>query len=168
MQLLTEMMKKIGRIAKLGKFLIDTNVCIYHFEEFPDVVQFMKMTFRQPHNELVLSVITEAELLSTPSVSENATLKSKISEFVNVSHQVIDVDRSIASKAGEIRSFFQHSLGRKIKLPDALIAATAINYNATLVSNNDKDFLDIVSNFNMSYYNPVSNQNSLRDFLSKD
>jgi tRNA(fMet)-specific endonuclease VapC len=158
----------IGRILKLGKFLIDTNVCIYHFEEFPDVVQFMRMTFRQPHNEMVLSVITEAELLSTPAVRENAALNSKISDFVNASHQVIDVNRRIASTAGEIRSYFQHTLGRKIKLPDALIAATALNYNATLVSNNDKDFLDIVSNYNMSYYNPVSDQNSLREFLSKD
>jgi tRNA(fMet)-specific endonuclease VapC len=152
----------------LVKYLIDTNICIYHFNEFPDVVQFMGLTFRQNHNELFISVITEAELLSSPEVRENHLLKSKIINYLNASHQIVDINRRIASLAGEIRSNFQHTLNRKIKLPDALIAATAINYDATLVSNNNKDFHDIVHKYNLNYYNPVIDQNSLRNFLSNN
>jgi tRNA(fMet)-specific endonuclease VapC len=50
----------------LTKYLIDSNVCIYHFRQFPEVIHYMQEIFRQPNNEMLISVITEAELLSTP------------------------------------------------------------------------------------------------------
>ena len=39
-----------------------------------------------------------------------------------------------------------------MKLPDAIIAATALNNNWTLVTRNEKDF----KNINLDIYNPFS------------
>lgn len=51
---------------------------------------------------------------------------------------------------------------KSIKAPDALIAASALVHNATLISNNDKDFDWIVANFTykgkkLDYVNPIKN-----------
>jgi len=128
----------------------------------------MQEIFQQPKNEMLISVITEAELLSTPTVCEDAGLKAGIIEFINDSDYVIEVNRNIAQTAGEIRSSLHYEFGRKIKLPDALIASSAIHFDAILVSNNDRDFKDISLKYNMKYYNPVSNQQALTDFLSNN
>jgi predicted nucleic acid-binding protein len=40
---------------------------------------------------------------------------------------------------------------KKIKTPDAIIAATALAFDYTLISNNDKDFSDIKG---LKYINP--------------
>lgn len=50
---------------------------------------------------------------------------------------VIEQERPIKPKTSDIRE--QH----KIKLPDAIIAATAIIYYLTLITRNTKDFQDI-------------------------
>ncbi|OZQ68286.1 type II toxin-antitoxin system VapC family toxin [Paenibacillus odorifer] len=147
-----------ARVGSLGGYLLDTNIIIYYFESLPQVVRFMKETFQQPRNELFLSVITEAELLSHPSVRTDELLKEMICGFIESSHDVIEVSRRIAILSGDIRSHFHHKYNRKIKLPDVLIAATAITLGATLISNNDKDFLDISSEFGLEYLNPVRPQ----------
>ncbi|NCU31929.1 MAG: PIN domain-containing protein [Candidatus Moranbacteria bacterium] len=41
----------------------------------------------------------------------------------------------------------------KIKLPDAIIAATAIHNNFVLISTNDNDFLKVVQ-LGLAYLNP--------------
>ncbi|MEY4538677.1 MAG: hypothetical protein RLZZ306_434, partial [Bacteroidota bacterium] len=53
----------------------------------------------------------------------------------------------IVEKTIEIRRIY------KIKLPDALIAATAIVFDLTLVSRNDKDFTQIPE---LKYINPFN------------
>ncbi|WP_394996139.1 type II toxin-antitoxin system VapC family toxin [Emticicia sp.] len=55
------------------------------------------------------------------------------------------LDNSIVYKTIELRRLY------KIKLPDAIIAATAIVFDFTLISRNDKDFENING---LKYYNP--------------
>ena len=50
---------------------------------------------------------------------------------------IVPLNDEIVEKTIEIRRIY------KIKLPDALIAATAIVFDLTLVSRNDKDFTQI-------------------------
>jgi predicted nucleic acid-binding protein len=50
-----------------------------------------------------------------------------------------EITREIARRAGEIK--FQHARrGRTLSVPDTLIAAVALGYGLTLVTDNVKDF----------------------------
>ncbi|WP_181593018.1 type II toxin-antitoxin system VapC family toxin [Paenibacillus sp. YN15] len=151
----------------MSKYLFDTNVCIYFFREFPPVVRFMEELFQQnEQHEKLLSVITEAELLSVSSVATNHELKLLLQEFINDSDQVVEVNREIANLSGEIRSKLAYHYEKKVKLPDVLIAATALHTDAILVSNNDKDFQTISTAYNLKYINPIQDQDELKHFLA--
>ncbi|GAB6928239.1 type II toxin-antitoxin system VapC family toxin [Paenibacillus sp. JCM 10914] len=139
----------------MSRFLFDTNICIYYLEGNPAVLTYMNDVFREPANSLELSVITEAELFSSQAVYGNQELTNAISGFVNASDEVAEITREVAVKAGEIRSYFHKKFNRKIKLPDALIAATAIVRKATLVTNNDKDFVEVMKECRIPYVNPI-------------
>ena len=56
--------------------------------------------------------------------------------FVN-SSTILDLNNDIVNKTIAVRK------SRKIKLPDAIIAATALVYSLTIVSRNDSDFKNI-------------------------
>ncbi len=71
------------------------------------------------------------ELLSWPGASQEQTLI--LNEFINAS-EVFALEESVIVKAVEIRKTF------KTKLPDAIIAATAIVNNLSLITRNTKDF----------------------------
>jgi len=47
---------------------------------------------------------------------------------------IYDVDQAIAKQTIELRTLY------KIKLPDAIIAATALHYKLTLITRNISDF----------------------------
>jgi predicted nucleic acid-binding protein len=57
-----------------------------------------------------------------------------IEEFIKLAN-VIQLDREITIKTIELRK-----LSKKMKLTDAIIAATALVHNLILVTNNYKDF----------------------------
>jgi predicted nucleic acid-binding protein len=77
--------------------------------------------------EINLSVINKIELLGFSKAGRD------IVDFVNYAN-IFPLDDHTVNKTIEIRSLY------KIKLPDAIIAATALVNNFTLVSNNIKDF----------------------------
>lgn len=80
-----------------------------------------------------ISVISQIELLSWET--DNATA-------INVENFISDA--SIFNLTPEtIISCVQLRKKRKIKIPDAIIAATALVHNCTLVTNNEKDFSNI-------------------------
>ena len=128
----------------MGKrFLIDTNIAIYFLDGnlTPSVIVFLQPVINQ---EINISVITKIELLGWNFPNSN---KSEIhNEFVNQSN-IFPLDNEIVEKTIEIRRTY------KIKLPDALIAATAIVFDMTLLSRNDKDFTQIPE---LKYINPFT------------
>lgn len=81
-----------------------------------------------------VSVITEIELLlwKTPTDKDVEILHDFINDTL-----VFELEKEIKLKTAEIRK------ANKIKLPDAIIAATALTYDLTLLTRNVSDFKNI-------------------------
>ena len=116
------------------KYLWDTNTAIYYLQrQFPpSAEQFMDSILQEYQPSI--SAITEIELLcwKTASESDLAVLKDFIEDSV-----VFELEKEIKLKTAELRKT------NKIKLPDAIIAATAVVHNLTLLTRNVTDFQNI-------------------------
>lgn len=134
----------------MSKYLVDTNIFIYASNENKKAIAFLREIFRDDVKDFLCSVVTEAELFSK-TTSED--FKKRI-EILLAEAIIIDVNSKIARKAGEIRVKGQDK-GFKVKLPDALIAATAIVENAILVTHNTSDFLKISQFENLNIIDPM-------------
>lgn len=112
------------------KYLYDTNIFIRHVVNDPDFTQYFTPDFLID-NQIIISQIVRIELLSYSQLSqtEEFVLQNLFNEF-----EVINLNYEIENKTIEIRKKY------KLKLADALIAATAILEEAILVTNNKKDF----------------------------
>lgn len=124
-------------------YLLDTNIIIYHLDGLlPQLAQNkIDAMLVKP---LPLSIITKIELLGF----RFATTQQKITTQLFVKPvQWLLLTNTIANQAILLRQ------NHKLKTPDAIIAATAIVHNYTLVSRNDKDFGNIPS---LQYINPFS------------
>ncbi len=109
------------------EYLIDTNTVIdYLDDKLPE-----KTNQLIDSNVSKISVITRMELLSWPGASESQT--SVLSGFIK-SSEVFGLEEPIIVKTINIRKNY------KTKLPDAIIAATALVNNLTLITRNIKDF----------------------------
>ena len=139
----------------MNSFLIDTNIVIYTLqpkEEYRKVVDFMDKIYDDDKTDILYPVIVEAEVFSVQLPQE---VKEKVDILLSEA-RIIKVDSDIARKAGEIRVKGK-ALGYSIKLPDALIAATAIIENATLVTHNSVDFHKINQFESLSILDPMEN-----------
>ena len=96
---------------------------------------------------LGVSVITEMELLSFPRITEQEQLVIK--ELL-LNCMISYLDNDIKHQAIYLRRFY------KIKLPDAIVAATAISYNVPLLTA-DKEF-NKIKGLNLCLLNPIANQ----------
>lgn len=103
----------------MADVLVDTDVFVDHLRG--------AIELRAGRHRLHYSVITRAELFAGSSATDVAAhLLGPLRE--------IPVDRDIADRAGRVR----RETG--IRLPDALIAATALVQKLDLVSRNTRDF----------------------------
>ncbi len=105
----------------MASFLLDTDILIDHLA---DPAKKLPSEYRGA----AYSSITRAELYSGQHIDE-AVIDRLLEQF-----EEIPVERSVAEEAGRIRRI------TKIKLPDALIAATAITSKRRLVTRNVRDF----------------------------
>lgn len=137
----------------MTKYVIDTNIVIYTLQaksEYEKIVKFMDEIYDDEKTDILYPVVVEAELFSRH-------LPDKIKENIDAlfsDARIIKVDSVIARKAGEIRAKGKE-IGVKIKLPDALIAATAIIEEASLVTHNISDFLKIAQFEALSIIDPA-------------
>lgn len=107
-------------------YLWDTNTAIYYLqqqftlkaEKFIDSI----LQAEQP----IISAITEIELLCWKTSSEKDL--ELLHSFINESF-VIELEQEIKYKTAELRKEY------KIKLPDAIIASTALVYDIALITN---------------------------------
>ena len=117
------------------KYLWDTNTAIYYLQQqFPTSAEkFIDDLLKE--ESPTISVITEIELLCWKTATEKDldVLNGFIKDAL-----VIELEQSIKLKTAEIRKV------HRIKLPDAIIAATAMVYGLILLTRNVEDFKNII------------------------
>lgn len=114
-------------------YLLDTNTVI-NFLGASLPVAGMRLLNTTVDDNPIVSIITKIETLGFNFKSmEEQTI---VEIFINGS-TVIDLSDDIVSKTIEIRKT------KKIKLPDAIIAAAALVYDLVLISRNTSDFTNI-------------------------
>ena len=112
------------------RLLLDSNIIIYVAKKQLDPGGFI-----QPEDELFISDISYMETLGFPFSDENE--KREIKALLDVLFR-FSIEESIVQKVVEIKQ------QRRIKLPDAIIAATAIVHNCSIVTRNVNDFQNFV------------------------
>jgi predicted nucleic acid-binding protein len=115
------------------RYLIDTNIAIYFLDgHIPtNAIAFL---IKVLNNESNISIISKIELLGWNFPNSE---KMEINQDFVDSSTAFPLDNEVVEKTIDLRR--KH----KIKLPDAIIAATAIIFDFTLISRNDKDFENI-------------------------
>ena len=115
------------------KYLIDTNVISHLFSErLPqNGKDFLKKVIDE---NFIISVIVEIEILTYHELPDKMPLIEEFLQFANV----LALDTITTQKTIELRRN-----NRKLKIADAIIAATAMVNDFILITNNTKDFKDI-------------------------
>ncbi|NBC82660.1 MAG: PIN domain-containing protein [Bacteroidetes bacterium] len=112
------------------EYLIDTNVAIeYIGEALPE--KALSMIDDIIDGQFCISVINKIELLGFAGITDDEEIKFQ--ELINAA-DVIELDEDIVNSTIEIRKQY------KTKLPDAIIAATALVNELTIITRNTKDF----------------------------
>lgn len=122
------------------KIALDTNVLIYFFEGVePQASKVEKIlgAVMKGQDEGIVSTITIAEVLTGFYLAGDAVKAAKakrlLCDWTLNSFKIVPVTFEIADLAANLRA------KRGGRLPDALIAATAINQSASFVYSQDKD-----------------------------
>ncbi len=118
-------------------FILDSNIAVYLLQGLltKNASLFLRKVLKQIAQ---LSLISKIELLCWDEES------SLIENFIDDSI-ILPISDEIVVKTIEIRRKY------KTKLPDAIIAATAIIYNCKLITGNENDFRKIEE---LSFINP--------------
>ena len=106
------------------KYLLDTNIIIGMYEHSADVIRLFECKYIAI-DECAYSSITRMELLGFPAITTNEIkiISSLLSQMTQ-----LNIERTIEDKTIHLKQ--QH----RIKLPDAIILATAINHNIELIT----------------------------------
>lgn len=104
----------------MARILIDSDIFVDHLRG--------NQRFAPGQDEVSYSAVTRAELFAGRS-SEERRVRRVLEPF-----NELPVDRAIAERAGRLRRT------TAIRMPDALIAATALEHRLTLVTRNTRDF----------------------------
>ena len=111
-------------------YTLDTNAVIYYIGNDPDATPVIReLVGKSPI--IYMATVSEIELFAFPTLSESDTLK--IREMLS-SIFLVALDSKIAEIAAEIKK------QTSIKIPDLIVAATAIYTKTTLVTRNIRDF----------------------------
>lgn len=106
-----------------NNYLLDTNILVYAMKGIPSVAPYFE-------ENCFISVIPEIEIIGIEGVSrKELTIRQTAVDFCTI----IPLTNTIKNEAIQLKQQF------KIKLPDAIIAATALAEGYTLVTA-DKGF----------------------------
>ncbi len=121
------------------KYLIDTNVLIdAQMKRLPiNGLAFLSKTIDE---NFTVSFITYIEFLGYKNLTTASELFIKLAKIVEVNRVVIDACILLRKT-------------KRIKLPDSIIAATAMVHDYTLISNNESDFVNIEGLSLLNLYN---------------
>ena len=128
------------------KYLWDTNAVVHYLQKnLPEPEQKLMGNIINSYQPAI-SIITEIELLCWKAATEKDI--AVINNFISDS-MVYQLNQSIKLKTIEIRKKY------RLKLPDAIIAASALANNHILITNNVSDFdkiykLKVIDPFKLS------------------
>ena len=129
--------RKLRRsLANVRRVALDTPVLIYHLEDvqpYAGLTTVLLSIIEAKGIHLVLSVVTLAEVLAGAWRGGDGTRAAQLETALKAIPGVVfaGVDADSAAKAAEIR-------GRtNLLLPDALIIASAVAHEATVIVTND-------------------------------
>ncbi len=107
--------------GRMGKVILDSNIIIYLSKGVIDIADLIT----REKVEIWISIISYMEVLSFNffSFEEEKFVRNLLQEFF-----IIEINREIAEKTIQIRRNY------KIKLPDAIICASASIINAMLIT----------------------------------
>lgn len=117
-------------------FLLDTNICIYIINNNPPHV-FERFS-QYKAGQLGISSISASELTFGVAKSKSERNKKALNKFLSPL-KILPYDERVIWHYAKLRNQLQ-STGKVIGSLDMLIAAHAISLNATLVTNNIKEF----------------------------
>ena len=114
------------------KILLDTNIFIDHLRGYGPAQTFFSSLLDK---EISFSAITESELLAG-SINQSPEKRELLLQFLEQWRKV-SVDNPLAAVAGDLSRVY------KMDIPDAIIAASALQEGSTLITKNLKDFQKI-------------------------
>lgn len=116
----------------MARYLLDTGLIIRHLRGQQPVVQLLRELGKR--ERLGVSSVTRMEIRAGMHPDEAFKTQKLLSRFITY-----DLTLDIADRAGDyIREY--RSAGQPLSVPDAIIAATAVIHQLTLVTLNPKDF----------------------------
>jgi predicted nucleic acid-binding protein len=116
--------------------LVDSAPIIYVLEGHPDLAEVFRPVFEAHDNDLVrlaVTTVTLAEVLTGPLSAGDEVLAERYRSTLK-SWFVVDLDAEIAESAARLRSAL------KLKLADAVQAASALAIGADALVTHDRDF----------------------------
>ncbi len=117
-------------------YMLDTDTCIYLINSRDDT---LRETFETNAASICISSISYAELCFGVAYSEQAERNSRELKAFCLDLEIQPFDAAAGTHYGEIRHYLSRD-GRLIGANDLLIAAHARSAQATLVTNNEKEF----------------------------
>ena len=127
-------------MSQPNQYLLDSDILVEYLRNRPPALDYVDTL----EGNLLISVITVAELIAG---ARNQFERQSIELFLSAL-EVIPIDYTIARQGGLFRQQYKQSHGTG--LDDALIAATAIQSNAQLVTFNRRHF-PMIANLQVPY-----------------
>jgi len=120
-------------------YLIDTDILIYSLKGNEKVKNNFKLNSSAPKS---ISVVSYGELYFGAKKSKYSEKNLAVVRQISETFPIIEVTKSIIETFGEVKARLQ-SEGINISDLDLIIASTALNMNFTLVTNNERHFIQI-------------------------
>ena len=117
-------------------YLLDTNICIYIINEQP--AQVLQRLIQAGRESLAISTVTVAELAFGVAKSTRADSRAKLENFLS-KFPILDWDQDAAWIYGNVRQALE-AKGQRIGERDLLLACQALALDATMVTNNTREF----------------------------
>ena len=117
-------------------YLLDTNICIYIINEQP--AQVVQRLIQAGRESLAISTVTVAELdfgiAQSKREGSSIKLENLLSQF-----PIVDWNQEAAWMYGNVRKALE-AKGQRIGERDLLLACQALALDATMVTNNTREF----------------------------